>query len=386
MSLVARTAVILLAGCALAMWTPVRAAFSQDGARTPPALMHVVDRVVLPAADGSGANPARAAFCGRSRIVVFLERPRRLALFDSTGRALWSREHGAFVESLQCSGDTIALLENVDGWSLHLFNSATGRALAQADVETSRGDVAEVIGWTGRAWAIEILSRYFVSGSVQAMPFQRRTTILHDRRANVIAPSFVRIDSTPQVIPSGDASGTRLPVRPPFAPTPAIAVDATGRFFASSGRTRTVAILDVKGVRVGDIAFTDSAAVRTAEQRARLVDQWNVRYRAVWPDSLRARAIALDDGGRGAVLGRLLAAPSGALLVQRRDVEENPLARDAERLFDVVSESGRIRGRLRVPAGTNVEGFTGDLVLLLRRSQGPTPRTEVVVAALRGAS
>lgn len=286
--------------------------FAQIVARATTPDLQLIERFTVPdPKDGMAPLSIGAAFCGNSRIVVAYERPRAIALFDSTGRRVWYRERNQMIESLRCSGDTIALLARNDDWVFQLIAAATGREITHTSVETNIGDVVELIGWTGRIWALEIL-------------------------------------------------------------------------ITSNGKSRTIVLVDTAGVRAGAVTLPDTAPTRTDAQRTQLMEVWNAMFKAVWPDTLRAQAIALDDGGRSAILGRIYAAPSGAYLMQRRDMEDKPLSRDANRIYDVVSETGLVTGRLRLPIGTAVTSFSGTHVLLLRRDPNETtPRTRVVLAELK---
>ena len=344
--------------------------------------LRLADRRVLPPEPGAGAYAA--AYCGAAQVVVLYERPFRVALYDSTGRRLWLQTRQRPTDSIRCNDDTIALLERGDGWSIQLLRLTNGRERASASIETMVGDHVALLGWTGEAWALEVLTRFSNTGVVEASPFQRRTVRLFNPRDNTVASAFTRVDSTPQVVPKVGGGGSRLPVRPPFAPTPSIAVDRRGRFFTSTGRERAVEIVDASGARTASIALPDTAPPRSSAQISQLIAQWHRTFRAVWPDSLRAQAVALDEGWQRVIVGQLLTSRTGVLLAQRRDFEDNPLSRDAERLFDVFDATGRLRGRLRVPIGTTIMDLTDDTVLAIRRVSGPlNAGTQVIIASLQ---
>lgn len=163
---------------------------------------------------------------------------------------------------------------------------------------------------------------------------------------------------------------------PWLGPEPTAAVRWTGdvyvtdgagyaiQVFSPSGALRRTIRADAAPVEISDREF--EAGVRTVVEyydSGGLPPEWGRRF-----------AEAAEAGGRPEarpVPGRLLVAPNGRMLLERRDLDPDPsvLANPDTSSWDLLRPSGRIAGRLRLPPRTLVAELADEHLYLIERDE-----------------
>lgn len=309
----------------------------------------------------------------RGAIVVPRYAPPSLTLYDSAGRAVWTRAtEQRRPAGLVVVGDTVAILENAgtpEDYQIVRFLAATGRELDRLDVALEPGQSPRLIGWSERGWTASAISLFANRGrGLEALVHAELRILDIDPRTGVTMARYSGIDSTTQTIPP--VAFGRSPIRPPFAPLISFAMLPGGDVAASSGDRLTMSVLDASGIATRLLELPQAMPQPVVDRQAQL-DVWKrsvMLHERI--DTLLRRVAAADTGLRGMTFGRVRSSPDGELLVQRRDLLEHPLESVDSAAFDVVdSRPGAnpvVLGRVILNPRDGVLAFDGTRILCIR--------------------
>ncbi len=162
----------------------------------------------------------------------------------------------------------------------------------------------------------------------------------------------------------GDASWAQEPL---FAPDPRIAPSPNGEFFVTGGDDYRIDVVAADGSPVRSIRhaveriavtqadFDESQRIITEPLRAGTA----VGERSEWLNAFDHDYPELPRPGFRPVVGRLLPAPDGSLLVERLDLDTQPFVDGDASVWDYLGPDGAIRGRVTVPERATPQRFTG---------------------------
>lgn len=161
-----------------------------------------------------------------------------------------------------------------------------------------------------------------------------------------------------------------------LSPEPTAAVRPNGEIYVTDGTGYEIHVVspssellrsiraDAVPVRISDAEFEEGVRkVVEYYDSAGLPPAWGRRF-----------AEAAEAGGRPEIRpvpGRLFVAPNGRMLLQRRDLDPDPspYATQDSSTWDLLRPSGRIDGRLQLPAHTLVSELTDDYLYVIERDE-----------------
>jgi len=293
-------------------------------------------------------------------------------IFDETGTPLrqFGRKGsgpGEFLEParIAVARDTILIVDS----RLHLF-SATGDLLQTVSVDWTRVGWPLAVGGGPNGWLVACRVMFNASGPVEE---DRSARIRGPRHNTLLARSFdpsVPAFSDPVLTLDGqefyligEAGWAQQPL---FAPDPRITPSPSGTFFVTAGDDYRIDVVAADGSPVRSIRhtvgripvtqkdFEESLRIATEPLRARTAgepSEWLNAFDQDYPELPRAKSRP--------VVGRLLPAMDGSLLVERLDLDTQPFVDGDASVWDYLGPDGAIRGRITVPGRATPLRFTG---------------------------
>lgn len=352
---------------------------SADATESAPAIQLVED-LRLGTIDG----PETEQFVGLRQVV--LDESGRLYLSDSGARTIRVfEEDGTFVRTIGRAGEGPGEFNNetlgiavardtllvLDRFRLHAFDTG-GEFLHSTQQELAGNEIASLFGAGDGAWfvgrSVIVRPPEEVGGAtrdtVRVWPFDPATGEVGDPVVEV--PGERRWS-----VPNGRLAGRWL------THAPHAAVGPNGRLYVTDGTAYAVTVHAADGRVVRRVRADLEPPPVSADAVEAAVERTRAYY-----DSLGGGFVALADAFEQAqrelgpaegrpMTGRLVVAPDGSFLLERRDLDPDPHMRSSgdATTWDHIDREGRVIGRVVLAAGVRLQAFTGTHILTVERDE-----------------
>jgi hypothetical protein len=269
--------------------------------------------------------------------------------------------------SLTVSDDTVAVL---DRFRLHLFDT-DGDFLHSTQQSFAGNEPTQLWAKAGGAWLVGRLDRRSPSAGESRVTTDAFHVSAVDLEEGEATGLVVAVSGGPRwYVDDGGRSFTQF-----LGPDPTAAAGGSGRIYATSGSSHEIYVFSSDGDLLGVHRSDPEPVPLSTSEADRLVSQMVAYYDSVGISSMADGYQRAYDALRAPTirptLGRLFVAADGSILVERVDLDPNPLpiARDDPSAWDVIDPGGRILGRLALDPGTRVEQVTASHLYVVERDE-----------------
>ncbi len=304
-----------------------------------------------------------ARFADDGSIVVASRRS--IWLVDLRGQRRELRKLSSGVQqSVAAWRDTVAVIVSNDQPQITFLSGRNGRELFTRDLPYQRGEHLRLLGRGDAGWIVEFERSVVPAGRMldpADVLTRRYVAIGNSREVEVAVREMAAVD-----LRHRQGSGT-VALFSPFAPRPAGAVAAGGPLYVTSSRWGEIERLAGNQAPIRFVA--DTVPKPSPALHARWIDSWVAANRDKAPEAALRELVRRDSSQLG--LGQIFASSAGELLVQRRDLDPDPITMGDSTVFDLLGVNGRALGRLSVPPWNSVLAFDGSRLLSVARFRQP---------------
>jgi len=223
---------------------------------------------------------------------------------------------------------------------------------------------------TGRHWIRTVSDRF---GDREPNVLFRDTTrvFASGRSAEEFGDEVLSFPNPPMML----AGEIGFLLEPWFSPTPRVATGGDGRLYFAPGDAYRIDVIDagtgdpVRRIlgRPEPIPVTDALVQRAWEIEAERIADPRPGSEMEMYAKIARRRLDLPVPDARPVVGGLRASADGTLLVERDDLDPDPLASGDPAFWDVFDPAGSLRGRFVAPPELRVVGYGNDRLLAVER-------------------